>query len=748
MYGSKKRRSEPARPRARWTILAAAIAVAVGLGMTAVAWAVHQPGVDVQVNNSAGDTPENTTQSETALAVFGNTICAGFNDSGGAGLSGFARSTNLGDTWTDQGSLGAGRNGDPVVAVHEATGDFYYANNATIGGNPAIGVQRSTDDCVTFGGQADASAASSVLQAAPNVTTLSDKPWIAVDNTGGANDGNIYVCWTRFIDTNNPSDGNADTSELRFSRSINNGATFVNEQVIQAQGPAPFGCSIKVGPTGQVYVTWADRFGGTLGDIRFRASTDGGLTFGANTQVSTGNRLPGTDNVVNCGPNNNRTALNGNIRMLHQSWLAVDTTGGPFDGNLYAVWASDPVSPMGTTDHSDVFFSRSTNGGANWSAPLQLGGGTVTDQFEPFVEVAGAGAVSVAWYDRRNDAANNFNIDVFKAFSTDGGATFGGIQRVTDQTFGVPPINPNFDPRIANCYMGEYIGVAGDDRNFYYLWGDNRNTLTTTNFPAGRADPDVFFESEVAPIVNTADLEITKSDNPDPVVAGGQLVYTITVENNGPDIALDVVVTDTLPSEVTYISDTGSCDTSALPVLTCDLGDMPSGSTSSFTITVTVSSSANGTITNTSSVTGIAVDPNPANNSDSEDTLVFAFAPGGGAFVVGDQSATGSVTFWGAQWWKKNSLSGGPAPASFKGFALNPTVPSCGTQWSTDPGNSAPPPPPPLPDFMGVIVTSSTSKSGNQISGNTVHMVVVQTDPGYNATPGKAGTGIVVAKIC
>ena len=44
--------------------------------------------------------------------------------------------------------------------------------------------------------------------------------------------------------------------------------------------------------------------------------------------------------------------------------------------------------------------------------------------------------------------------------------------------------------------------------------------------------------------------------------------------------------------------------------------------------------------------------------------LVFAFAPGGGAFVIGNgNSANGTaVTFWGAQWWKLNTLSGGPHP--------------------------------------------------------------------------------------
>lgn len=130
--------------------------------------------------------------------------------------------------------------------------------------------------------------------------------------------------------------------------------------------------------------------------------------------------------------------------------------------------------------------------------------------------------------------------------------------------------------------------------------------------------------------------------------------------------------------------------------------------------------------------------------------LIFAFAPGGGSFVIGDRnSAIGSaVTFWGARWWKRNSLSGGAAPASFKGFTSKPKTPTCGASWSTNPGNSAHPPAPPLPAFMGVIASSSISKSGSRISGNTPHLVVIQTNPGYQANPGHAGTGKVIAQFC
>ena len=99
-------------------------------------------------------------------------------------------------------------------------------------------------------------------------------------------------------------------------------------------------------------------------------------------------------------------------------------------------------------------------------------------------------------------------------------------------------------------------------------------------------------------------------------------------------------------------------------------------------------------------------------------------------------------------WWKLNSLSGGASPSSFKGFAKNPTSPSCSVGWSTDPGNTAPPPPGPLPAYMGVLVTSSTSKSSTRISGNTTHIVVVQTNAGYAPDPSHPGTGRVAAQYC
>ncbi|MBC8029563.1 MAG: putative metal-binding motif-containing protein [Pyrinomonadaceae bacterium] len=132
-------------------------------------------------------------------------------------------------------------------------------------------------------------------------------------------------------------------------------------------------------------------------------------------------------------------------------------------------------------------------------------------------------------------------------------------------------------------------------------------------------------------------------------------------------------------------------------------------------------------------------------------TLVYAFATGTGSFVIGDRNASvgNQVTFWGSQWAKLNSLSGGSAPSSFKGSAnqTSTTAPNCGGTWTTDPGNSSNPPAS-VPSYVAVFVSSSITKSGSTINGNIPGMVVVKTNSGYDANPGHAGTGTVVAVIC
>lgn len=135
-------------------------------------------------------------------------------------------------------------------------------------------------------------------------------------------------------------------------------------------------------------------------------------------------------------------------------------------------------------------------------------------------------------------------------------------------------------------------------------------------------------------------------------------------------------------------------------------------------------------------------------SSNDQQALVFAYLAQG-SFVIGDKNAAvgTDVTFWGSQWWKLNGLSGGTAPAAFKGFESSLTMPACGQTWTTQPGNSSGPPSS-VPSYMAVVVSTSISQSGSTISGDVHQVVIVETGSGYAANPGHAGTGTVVAVLC
>ncbi len=121
-----------------------------------------------------------------------------------------------------------------------------------------------------------------------------------------------------------------------------------------------------------------------------------------------------------------------------------------------------------------------------------------------------------------------------------------------------------------------------------------------------------------------ADLSVTQTDSPEAGPPQTPVTYTITVSNNGPDTATGVTLTDDLPDEVNFTSATpsqGNCS-QALGIVTCNLGDLANGATA--TVTVVASLPFRPTAVNQVTVNSGMPDPNPANNSDTETTIVIA----------------------------------------------------------------------------------------------------------------------------
>lgn len=122
----------------------------------------------------------------------------------------------------------------------------------------------------------------------------------------------------------------------------------------------------------------------------------------------------------------------------------------------------------------------------------------------------------------------------------------------------------------------------------------------------------------------SADLTITKTTNATFAPAGSQFHYTISLHNNGPDAASNVVMTDTLPSSLLFRSITQpagfSCTTppiGATGTITCNSATMANNATATFTLTVEVATGATGTIVNNAGVSSATNDPVSGNSGAS-----------------------------------------------------------------------------------------------------------------------------------
>lgn len=164
-------------------------------------------------------------------------------------------------------------------------------------------------------------------------------------------------------------------------------------------------------------------------------------------------------------------------------------------------------------------------------------------------------------------------------------------------------------------------------------WGTTDTAEIDAKLYDGKDDPSlglleyIPFLTEPVPEV-AANLSVTKSASPDPVMVGENLTYTIVVANDGPDEATEVTLTDNLPDNVEFVSATptqGSC--SGTSIITCELGTLSEGTDA--TVMIVVTPTVGEEITNKANIVGTEPDPNPDNNMATETTTVKSGGPGG-----------------------------------------------------------------------------------------------------------------------
>jgi uncharacterized repeat protein (TIGR01451 family) len=195
------------------------------------------------------------------------------------------------------------------------------------------------------------------------------------------------------------------------------------------------------------------------------------------------------------------------------------------------------------------------------------------------------------------------------------------------------PFNPASP--LTNCiaYNDDIGGGNFLSRITTNLSAGTAYTLVTTSFDPGEvgtANNQITGPGNItlAGTGPSANLGLTKAA-PNGVVNGGNYIYRLNASNAGPDNATSVVVTDTLPAGITYVSSTCGATASGQTV-TWTIGALANGASASCDLTVNRASMTCSAVTNTATISGMPADPNPANNTGTHSN--------GGAQLIVDGS--------------------------------------------------------------------------------------------------------------
>lgn len=154
------------------------------------------------------------------------------------------------------------------------------------------------------------------------------------------------------------------------------------------------------------------------------------------------------------------------------------------------------------------------------------------------------------------------------------------------------------------------------------------NILSVTNnavIHSTTLDPDSANNTAVVsvPVLSQADLSVTKTAVPSPAVPGQWLTYTLTVTNSGPGAAQDVFLIDTVPSllsNVEFSADNGQSWKAWVSPYRIE--SLDAGKSAAILIRGVLSQTASGTLTNTAIAASSTPDPNPADNTATDKTII------------------------------------------------------------------------------------------------------------------------------
>ena len=490
--------------------------------------------------------------------------------------------TDGGNTW-QRGEF-MGECCDPTAAYdHNGIGYMAMMRTPNSGYCPdAITLAKSAD-----GGYNWTAAQPVLTPPSPNDTAY-DKPWLTADTHAGSPfAGRLYLTFSAFYAPNcavlDPTRTDAQVAwssdgGTNWSAPIN-----LNDA---AHNQDPFTHPV-VASNGTVYVAYEYQQCTTqcnnvpMYNILTR-STDGGLSWAPGITI-TNQPISYTGVFTNYHLRLWGSSTTTGLRHNDQAILGVNPTNPQ---EIYSMWTdgrwdSSFIYDGLTGQHADIAFTRSTNGGTTWTAPLRVNddpAGNGKDQFFPWMVVGSNGTIHASWMDRRDTTAG-FQYRPYYSQSTDGGQTWSANQTVS--SFG----------SVANTFMGDYSGIAVNADNSLVLpvWTDSRNgqqaytnrgvliTPTATATPA----PSVTRTVTLSPSTT-----VTSTSGPPSVT------LTATAINGTPSATLTATATSAPPS-ATLTAPATSAPPSA--TLTATATSAPP----SVTLTPSVTSTAPASVTRT-----------------------------------------------------------------------------------------------------------------------------------------------------
>ncbi|MBS1494106.1 MAG: T9SS type A sorting domain-containing protein [Bacteroidetes bacterium] len=242
-----------------------------------------------------------------------------------------------------------------------------------------------------------------------------------------------------------------------YSSTTNGGVNWAAPRQINNPTQRNNGAMVKMNRNGDVYITWA-----AVSSISpfpenylgLAKSTNGGANFSV------------TENIYNVGGVSGFLPQKGNILVNGLPDIDIDMSTGLRSGWIYIITTEKNLSPAGSD--LDVIFRRSSDGGQTWSPRIRVNQDPVNNgkiQFFPAMRVDDGGGINIIYYDDRRCASDSS--EVFMSRSTDGGDTWKDFP-ISDHRFKPSPI-----AGTGAGYMGDNIGITNSGNFLWALWMDN-----------------------------------------------------------------------------------------------------------------------------------------------------------------------------------------------------------------------------------------------------------------------------------